>query len=156
MAGSFAFLTPKPRPNSLALARRALGKLQASATQTQSDARKAENDVRNRTWSLPPEELGRRVMDDVGRIAERRKLGVANFQAGRTVEGAGLRQLAFSVTVEGAFLDVLDAVDDLEKSGSRLAVGNVSVAPESAKAGEPGRVSASIGLTAFTLRKEDE
>lgn len=93
-------------------------------------------------------------MDDVGRVAERRGLGVANFAAGRTVDGAGLRQLAFSVTLEGSFPDVLAALGDLESPRARLALGGVTVAPQEGGDGGPGRVSATISMTAFVLREE--
>lgn len=130
-----------------------------------------------RTWSLPPEALGVRVMDAIGRVAEARHLELASFAVGRTIESAGLRQVPFTVTLAGAFPDLVAALQELERPAQRLVVNGVRVVPGAAQTPAPptdaavlpgldapapatpgNRVTATVSLTAFlrpdpTVRK---
>ncbi len=124
--------------------------------------------VADRTWSLQPEALGVQVRDAVDRAAETWRLEFSNFTVGRPVESAGLRQVPFVVTLNGAFPDVVAAMRDLEKPDRKLAVAGVKIVPGPAAAAPPpgtlpglddapppelGRVTATVAITAF-LRPE--
>lgn len=122
----------------------------------------------NRTWGLGPEAIGVRVMDTVDRVAVARGVQVANFTVGRPIVSAGLRQMPFTVTLNGAFPQVAAAMAELERPEQKLAIGGVKIVPgpAAAPASSPGeilpglkdapkpqRVTATVTLTAF-LRGE--
>lgn len=153
VGGYFALTPPKPQANALGPSRQSLRDTQAATVQAAALATKAEGELHARTWDLRPDALGTRMMDDLTRLTGRRRVVLANFSSGRMVIGAGLRQLPFTVTLEGAFSDVLAAMDDLERPESRLALGNVAITPKEAAGEAPGRVAATLVLTAF-LRGE--
>lgn len=156
MVGAYFALTPpKPKANAQEVAQRSLRHAQMETVRTRALVQKAELDLKGRTWDLAPEGLGARLMDGLGGLASRRGLQVANFSAGRIIEGAGLRQAPFTVTLEGAFTDVMAAVDEIEGPAMKVALRSVSISPKEAEGQPAGRVAATLALTAF-MREESK
>lgn len=155
----FAVVPPPARIDPSVGLRKSLGDNQAVATKAGALARTGHARLLARTWALEPEALGVEVLGIVNRTAERRRLEVSNFNAGRPLRSAGLRQVPFMVTLTGPFPDVMATMAELERPVSRLVIGGVKLAPNTAVAkdaegiSEPGRVTATLSITAF-LRGE--
>ncbi len=154
-AGWFAFNPPKAATDPLRVERGRLEKVKKDAVRAKKDANEAEKELKRRTWDLKPEELGSRVMETFTRLSERRGIVVSTLSTGRTIVGAGLQQSGFTAVVEGPFDAVVGALHDLERPETKRALNSVAVAPKEAEGSEPGRVSATIMLTAFVRRDEE-
>ncbi|MFO0045582.1 MAG: type 4a pilus biogenesis protein PilO, partial [Armatimonadota bacterium] len=82
------------------------------------------------------------------KIAKEKRISIVSFRPQKVIEGASLRQLPFSLNVDGSFLNVADMIASIEKPGTKLAVSQIQFA--SKDGGETGdQISASITLVAY-------
>jgi len=156
IAGSayYAFSGPKAPPDHMAADRKRLAETERSIQTTTALAKQTVETVKQRTWDVPPEALGAKMMAKLTALADSHHVQLANFLVGRSIKSPSLVQTPFVVTLQGTFQDVLHTVEAIEEPESRIAVNGLKLEPAKTLGTAANMVSTTLDLTAF-LYKED-
>ena len=112
------------------------------------DLSAAESTIKKNKWETKADSIQPAALDTLTKIAKEKRISIVSFRPQKVIEGASLRQLPFSLNVDGSFLNVADMIASIEKPGTKLAVSQVQFA--SKDGGETGdQISASITLVAY-------
>jgi hypothetical protein len=149
LASWFVFAQPTPHPVPRTPPGSSLKEIDDSTRSLENAAFLGEEAIQARTWNLSAETLASEVLSRLTHLAETHHLQVSRFRSGKVISAPGLQEVPFVVVFEGAFMDVMAAVEDLERPESKVAVSQLSIASRS----EPGQVTATLALTGF-LAKE--
>lgn len=108
--------------------------------------KQAKEAIEQKLWSLDSEELGGAILSRLSLSAEKFHVQVVDFRIDKTIDVAGQTEAPFVAVTEGRFEDVMKLVDSIQDPGSKLALGLLQLATSDQG---PGRVKATLGLTAF-------
>lgn len=146
----FAFFAPAPKAVSGRKGSPTFESIVAQVKQTEQMRDVEAAKAASRTWRLSAEALGSTILEKLTELSAQHRLKITDFRGGRMLGAGSMRQASFMVGLEGAFPDVMAALDALESPGSKLAVTQLKVSSK----GMQDVVSATISLTGF-LAKED-
>lgn len=149
VASWFAFVQPTPNSVPRTVPGSSLKEIEDSTRSLEQAASLSEGAVQARTWNLTAETLASQVLTRLTRVAETHHLQVNGFHSGRAIPAANLLEVPFVFVLDGAFMDVMAAVKELERPESKLAVSQLKIS----STGDPGQVTATLALTGF-LAKE--
>lgn len=151
----FLFAAPKPKPNSLTAKKSELKNAEKGAKEAEKKAEDARTALASRTWTGEPSKFGPKLMNLLTDLGDRHHAQLSRFQAGHAIEGADLVQSPYVVTLEGAFPDVMSAIDELEATASKLAVGAIKIEPSNTPGAATAAVSATLNVTAFFVKPKE-
>lgn len=149
LASWFAFVQPSPQPVARTQTGNSIKEVDDTTRSLESAASAAEEAVLARTWSGSAESLASRILSRINRLADTHHLEVNGFHSGRAISAADLLEVPCVFVLDGAFMDVMAAVQELERPESRLAIGQLRIASTS----DPGQMTATLALTGFLVRE---
>jgi Tfp pilus assembly protein PilO len=131
MIGTLVWMVFVPLPTEQGIARgrtRTENKLKADIAKAQLDASKAQAEINPLLWTGTVEEVGPQALAKVTQLSKTHRLKLVAFRPQKSVDVPGVTQLPFSITTQGAYLDTMQLVKELETPTSKLAVSLVQVA----------------------------
>jgi Tfp pilus assembly protein PilO len=126
--------------------RNELAKISAETDKVKQEAKEVRALVEANRWSLKADEIQPVALESITKIAKAQKINVVSFRPQKVTESSSLRQLAFTLNIEGGFLSVANMINAIEQPGTKMAVNQVQFA---SKEGESDLVNASISLVTY-------
>ena len=117
--------------------------------EAKDDLESSRTRVANNFWKEIPEKITPIALARLTAMMSNQKVNMVGFRPQKPIETTSLVQVPFNLSVDGRFSDVVALVDKIEKSDSKLAISQFTMASSE---GETDLVTASIGLVAFTSK----
>lgn len=105
---------------------------------------RAKNEAR--LWTQPQDKIGASAMAKVTSLAASHNLKIIAFRPQRGLEDGSLVRYPYTVSLEGAYPNVVEFVSGLETQAGKLVVHQVQLA---ASDGASDHVTATVGLSAY-------
>lgn len=121
-------------------------KLQTEAKKTKAEAEEMKAIVTANRWSQKSDEIQPIALEKLTKIAKDKKINVISFRPQKVTESSSLRQLVFTLNIEGGFLAVANMISEIEQPNSKMAVNQVQFA---SKEGESDAVNATLSLVTY-------
>lgn len=102
--------------------------------------------TKEQLWDGKVADITPTALAKVSRLVSTSNLNLVSFRPQKALEGAALLQLQYNLSVDGAYTNVANLVDRIERSDAKLAVNSVQYA---ASENDSDKVTATIGLVAF-------
>lgn len=119
----------------------------AKATkQLEAEAAEVKALVEANRWSQKPDEIQPIALETISKLAKAQKINVVSFRPQKVSESASLRQLAFTLNIDGSFLSVANMINAIEQPGTKMAVNQIQFA---SKEGESDQVNATLSLVTY-------
>lgn len=118
----------------------------ATADAAKEKATKIESSLANLTWKGSADTVGPQALGTVTRLAQAAQVTATAFRPQRTQDDGGVPQMAFLVTIEGRYPNVMTFLRNIEKPESKMAVTLLQMASADAS---NDLVNTTVGLTAF-------
>lgn len=103
-------------------------------------------------WGGAAERVSPAILDRLTKIASIKGLKIQSFRPQKIQDAADLEVLAYSLSIEGPFPNVMSFIQLVEKQEKNLAVTLVQVASAD---GETDEVNASLGIAAFVIPEKE-
>lgn len=123
-----------------------LAKLNQEQKTAEEIVAKSRIQVNQNLWMVKPDSVQPVALESITKFAQETKVNIISFRPQKLSESAALRQLPFTLTVDGSFLAVANMINKIESTNSKLAVNQIQFA---SKEGESDQVTASITVVAF-------
>jgi len=149
IASWFAFVQPSAHPVARTQPGSSIREIDDTTRSLEDAASAGEDAVLARTWNASAESLASQILSRLNRLAETQHLHVNGFHSGRVISAPGLLEVPCVFVLDGAFMDVMAAVQELERPESKLAISQLKIASTS----NPGQVTATLALTGFLVRE---
>ena len=147
LTGIFVVATMGPKKPMNARARQEAQKKILAET---ADAKKREETLKAKiaslTWTNTPDQVSSTSLDRVSALAKARRLTLMAFRPQKQVQVEGLTQLPFLILVDGPFPAVMQFMNDIDRTDTKLAVSLVQISSADEAS---DRVSATIGAAAY-------
>ncbi|MCW5942975.1 MAG: hypothetical protein KIS66_12130 [Fimbriimonadaceae bacterium] len=137
---------PSANVGNLKEVRKARREDRSTAEKASEKAKQIETSLASLTWKGSADEIGPQALGTVTRLAQAAQVTATAFRPQRIQDDGGLPQMAFLVTVEGRYPNVVSLLRNLEKPETKMAVTLLQMASADAS---NDMVNATIGLTAF-------
>ena len=103
-------------------------------------------------WGGAAERVSPAILDRLTKIASIKGLKIQSFRPQKIQDAADLEVLAYNLSIEGPFPNVMSFIQLVEKQEKKLAVTLVQVASAD---GETDEVNASLGISAFVIPEKE-
>lgn len=121
------FRLPNEADNKAAQTNRDIKKFDADIDATEKTNAVAQAAIAGTLWTVGPDEVSPQALSIVSGLAAKNHLKVIAFRPQKPVDVQGMTSIPFSLSVDGAYLDALKLVKDIETTDTKLAVSLVQV-----------------------------